>query len=509
LALAHREEGEKGYFMAMISPTLMAKEKAAAAITSKDIVAKDVVFCVDTSYSMTENGKIIQAKKALAYCIKNLRKGDRFNIVDFSTEARTFSESGMVEVNARSLKKALRYVDDIEASGGTAIHEALTTSIKSFGQSQRLKMIMFMTDGLPTIGERDPQRILKDITAANKQEIRMFVFGAGYNVNARMLDMLALDNRGDSDYILPREDIAKKISRFFDKVGSPVMTDLKVKLTGIKAEDVYPRQLSDLFKGEQVIVYGRYSGEGTKTITLTGKVNGEERTLTYNLTFPKEEEGQGFVPRLWGGQKVSYLLGVLRKRGESKELIKEVVHLSKRFGIVTPYTAYLVTQDVVRPGLSNLAKQFRGRLQNGRRLARGIAGGSAQAPASKKRSVTNSLGFGATRRALKAGKSEALADRAGEEREGDKRDDDEMRKNRLERRMKVMRYVGSKTFYSSAGVWYDSAYDAAKKQQMVSLTVGSERYFKLVAKHRGVTKYLALGNVCFRYKGVWYKMTLK
>ncbi len=494
--LAHREEGEKGYFMTMISPTL---SKGKARITSKDIMPKDVIFCVDTSYSMTENGKIGQAKKALAYCIKHLREGDRFNIVDFSTEARTFKEGGMVEVSKLQIKRALRYVDDIEASGGTAIHEALTTSLKQFGQSKRMKMIMFMTDGLPTIGERDPKRILKDITTLNKQDVRMFVFGAGYNVNARMLDVLALDNRGDSDYILPREDIARKISRFFDKVGSPIMTDLKVSIDGIKASDIYPRQIPDLFKGEQVIVYGRFSASGSKTITLSGNVNGETRRLTFKLDFPKEDEGNEFVPRLWGGQKVSHLLSVLRKNGQNKEMIKEVVSLAKRFGIVTPYTSYLVTRDFVQQtgGGGKKWQRAAGNRLRGKLADLEKASKPSSAREDKRREVDEAQAFSSTRKKLKAGRASGLGYYAQ-----DGKDQRALR----DRQMRLMRYIGAKTFYNAGKIWYESSWDASKKLKVTTHKLGSEGYFELASRSRRIARYMALTQVVFQYKGSWYRI---
>ncbi|MCH7687634.1 MAG: VWA domain-containing protein [Planctomycetes bacterium] len=204
--IAHREIDEPGAFMLMLSPTIgTGVEK----VTESQILPKDVVFCVDTSGSMLEGKKMEQARAALAYCIESLRPGDRFNIVDFSTVARNFHDRGLVEFNDESQTKALRYIEKLNARGGTAIQEALDLSLKHLGKSDRLKMILFATDGLPTIGERNPQKILTAMAKKNTQDVRMFVFGEGFDVNTKLLDFLALNNRGEADYILPDENITK------------------------------------------------------------------------------------------------------------------------------------------------------------------------------------------------------------------------------------------------------------------------------------------------------------
>ncbi len=161
-----------------------------------------------------------------------------------------------------------------------------------------------------------------------------------------------------------------------------------------------------------------------------------------------------------------------------------------------------MTQDVVTPGKKDLVRRFRGKLNAG-----------APAPSSKgekKKSVGQALQFGATRRALKRGRESQLlavesdAAKASDGLEGN----DEGRREALEKRMKVMRYVGAKTFYPSAGIWYDSSYDSKKQPTLITLTVGGQKYFEAIRKHPRITKYLALGNVVFKYKGTWYKMTL-
>ena len=352
--IAHRESGEPGYFMMMLSPT---QGQGVGKLTTKQILPKDVVFCIDTSGSMLQQQKMAQARDALKYCINHLRPGDRFNIIDFSTIARHFHQDGLIDFNEESKQKALAYADAMTARGATAIEEALLLSLKhlkteSSSASHRLKMIVFSTDGLPTVGERDARKLLKTISQQNTEDVRLFVFGEGYDVNTKLLDFLALDHRGEADYILPDEDLTKKISSFFDRVGSPIITDVTIDFSDAGVTDVYPRQVKDIFKDEQLLVYGRYSGTGAKTIHITGTVNGTKMTQSYQLEFPQmsTDDKNSFVPRLWAGQKVDYLISQIRNSGQAKpdpELVNEITLLAKQYGIVTPYTSFLMADDTI------------------------------------------------------------------------------------------------------------------------------------------------------------------
>ena len=517
--VTHRELDEEGSFMLMLSPTVGSGE---GQISESDILPKDVVFCVDTSGSMLQGNKIDQAREALKYCIEHLREGDRFNIVDFSTTVRSFQEEGLVEFNDKSKAKALKYAENLAPRGGTAIHEALNRSLELLGKGDRLQMILFATDGLPTIGERDPEAILRDMAKKKTENVRMFVFGEGFDVNTKLLDFLALNHRGEADYILPEEDISKKISGFFDRVGSPIMTDVKVKFEGLDVKDVYPKEIKDIFRGEQVILYGRYTGHGEKTVTVTGKVGGEEKTFAYKLDFPEmtEDDRGSFVPRLWAGKKVDYLLSEIRKTEKpEKELVDEVTYLAKRYGIVTPYTAYLMTDDVVSKDGAEMAQRFNLGLRGG-----GFGGApgpnATSAPEPNRASgrdaekapteqmqraaqVQAAKSLGDARRAKsESGGADAFYEFA--DRELKKYNNGEAGKNA----MHAIRYIGSRTFYQSAGVWYDSEFDADKDKPAKTIKVGSEDYLKLIQSNKTIVKYLALGNVILKIDDKWYRFEI-
>lgn len=517
--VAHRERNQPGYFMMMLSPT---QGQGTGKLTEQQILPKDVVFCVDTSGSMLENNKITQARDALKYCLNHLRPGDRFNVIDFSTTARHFNRGGLLEFNEGTKQKALAYAEALSARGGTAIEEALLLSLKhletdtaSSTSKQRLKMIVFSTDGLPTIGERDARKILKTISQKNTENVRLFVFGEGYNVNTKLLDFLALEHRGEADYILPKEDITQKISQFFDRVGSPVMTDVTFDFDGAGVLDVYPRQIRDIFKGEQLLVYGRYTGSGSKTINVSGMINGVRATLSYQLDFPKVsmDDKNCFVSRLWAGQKVDFLLEEIRKNNTShpnQELVNEITLLAKQHGIVTPYTSFLMADDTVLGNTPIPALQaYRGqsKLQRERRQLNWNIEEKLKADQSSIQ-AEGSLRQSQILDAQSSNRDRNAAGKSGNASRFYLQAEREMKKvGKKGSALQSIRYIGNRTFYKSKGTfWNESLYDPQKHKDLKMIEVGSKDYFQLLDQDQRLAKYLSLGNVILQVDQRWYQI---
>jgi Ca-activated chloride channel family protein len=210
--------------------------------------------------------------------------------------------------------------------------------------------VVFFTDGMPTVDETNPDKIVKAVAAKNSDNTRIFTFGVGDDVNAAMLDQLADATRAVSTYVRPAEDIEAKVSSLHGKISHPVMTNVKLASTNVKLHEVYPPQLPDLFHGSQLVVIGRFSGQGAAAVKLTGMVGKDQREMVYELTFPpRTEDGKEFVEHLWARRKVGYVLDQIRANGEQKELVEEVTKLAKKYGIATPYTSYLVVPDAPMP----------------------------------------------------------------------------------------------------------------------------------------------------------------
>jgi Ca-activated chloride channel homolog len=335
--LAHRESGgDPGYFMLLVSPKVE--------VDRETKVPRDVVFVLDTSGSMRED-KMAQARKALEDCIKALDKEDRFGVLSFATTVNHYARE-LKKAEKPAVDSAVEWVRKLEAGGGTAIGDALADALKMKTGDARNFTVVFMTDGQPTIGETDPQAILKSAESAVKDGVRIFTFGVGDDVNTHLLDQLADQSRAASTYVRPKEDMEMKVSSFFDKIRRPVLTNLSIDVDGEKRfADVFPPKLPDLFHGGQLVVMGRYTGSGDGNIKLKGKVGDKEKEFTYKVNFPDSRREADFLPSLWARRKIGYLLDQIRLKGETAELRDEVIHLAKRHGIATPYTSYLVVPD--------------------------------------------------------------------------------------------------------------------------------------------------------------------
>lgn len=337
--LTYNDNQEDGYFFLNLSPGFGEKE---------EVVAKDIVFVFDKSGSMSDE-KMEQGKKALLFCLSNLNKGDRFEIVPFSTEAQTlFGE--VKEYTPETHQRAKDFIKGLSPIGGTNIDEAFQLALGAQkSNQQRPFFVVFMTDGKPTIGETNEDALLKKIQQHNKGNVRVFTFGIGTDINTHLLDKITESTKAYRTYVLPDEDIEVKVSDFYTKVASPVLTDIKVSFDkNVHISDVYHKQIPDLFKGSTVSLMGRYKGAGKAKITLTGKVNGKEETFEYEIELEKRSTKHDFIPSLWASRAVGYLLDQIRLHGENKELVDEVVRLAKKHGIITPYTSYLILEDEAR-----------------------------------------------------------------------------------------------------------------------------------------------------------------
>ncbi len=468
--LTHREPGRDGYFLLMISP----KEDW----SEQEYSAKDVVFVVDTSGSMAEEGKMEKARSALLYGIRILRPQDRFNVISFAGEEHLM-EPGLIAADEQGRRRGEAFVKALRPVGGTNINQSLLASLRQFSETDRPKILVFMTDGLPTVDETNISKIVDNVHKATRSGIRLFSFGVGYDVNTALLDKIASDNGGMSDYVEPKEDLEVKVSNFFSKVNYPVLTDLNLDLGGVKTDLMYPRGIPDVFRGSQVTLIGRYSNPNDLAsirLKLSGKSAGNMRSYEYqNLRFPLREEANDYLPRLWATRRVGWLMEQVRTNGEQRELRDEIVDLGTRYGIVTPYTSYLALEGRETTQLVPQPRSVNGR-------ATGIGGnimnapkGALDAPVAESVTVVGE-------EAVKQSKLERL------QKEADRIDEVEAKDTR------AMKRVSSKTFYMRDGVWSDADFKADAGLPETTVTFGSDAYFELLNQKPKLAEYFALGE---------------
>ena len=498
-AITYRDDKDpEGTFLLVVSASDAEEQRSKR-------IPKDVVFVLDTSGSMA-GAKMDQAKAALQYCLRSLHPQDRFAVVPFATEARRF-RAELANADPVSVKAADAFVGALEARGGTAIDEALASALAflpSAAESTRPAYVIFVTDGLPTIGESNPDRILSR-TAAVKSKPRIFVLGLGNDVNTKLLDRLANQNGGTRDYVAETENIEQKVSNLYAKVANPAMTDVSITLEGVPTSAVHPRKLGDLFHGSELLVSGRYAKPGNVVIRLKGTINGEKVERVEEIRFPEKEIRNPFLPRLWGVRRVGFLLDEIRLRGENQEVKDEVVRLAKRFGIVTPYTSYLILEDeALQPGTASGPRLGggwdTGSRSGGRDGSRpppsGGAGGGGAADAEEDHPFADVV-----REAKKA--KEGLNSDSGENSvtlskniarkraySGDK---DDARGDVSGKKSGAMKHVSGRSFLRRSGLWWEVKLDLRKKRRVIEAF--STEYFALLEKNPAIGPVLKLGNV--------------
>ena len=385
-----------GFFLLLAAPDVPAPDAAPPPRT--------LAVVIDTSGSM-QGEKMEQARAAAAFVVSRLRPEDTFNVVAYSSTVQPFAPE-LQTGEAESRKAAEAFVAGLRAGGGTDIHSALTTILDMLpARGDRPTYVLFLTDGEPTVGVTDETRIAADVAAANGGEdadkARVFTFGVGTDVNARLLDRLSDGGKGVSAFVAPTENVEAAVSGLYAKIAAPVLTDLSLtfELDGGGSANVLnrvlPAELPDLFSGQQLTVVGRYvppaggdaATDWAGTFTLTGTStagDGERLTFTLPATLPADsDETAAFVPALWATRRIGELIDQIDLNGENPELVQELVRLSTRYGILTPYTAFLAEEDV---RLNELAVNEQAA---GRRLQEGLS--------------RTSGGFGVGQRAFKGG----------------------------------------------------------------------------------------------------------
>src|SRR5437667_3941128 len=328
--------GEDGFFMLLLAP---GRAETAA-------VRRDLVAVLDVSGSMSGD-KLDQAKTALVQLLGTLRSGDRFRVVTFGSGVRRYT-AGWTDVSADNVRAAQEWVRRLDTDGGTNIAGALTEAFAEPPAEGGLGVVVFLTDGMATVGETNPERIA-DQAERGRGPFRVFAFGIGYDVNTYLLDRLTERARGVTEYVQPGGDIEQAAGWLAARVASPVLTDLAVRADGVELYDLQPQRLPDLFAGDELVVFGRYRGavNGERSLTVTGRRNGREERFTTAARFDAEPSGVGYLQQLWAARKAGALSREIRLHGPNPEIVSELKRLALRYGILTEYTSYLVQEPGV------------------------------------------------------------------------------------------------------------------------------------------------------------------
>ena len=452
-----------GFFLLLLAPRPSTHDEA---------IPKDIILVLDRSGSM-EGEKFRQAQEALYYILEHLNSSDRFNVIAFSTGFERFA-SEMRSSEEKS--EPIDWLSRQTAAGSTDINRALLEAA-SMADTERPTYLIFLTDGLPTEGVIDSQQILNNLEISVPRKLRIFSFGVGYDVDTYLLDSISQSHHGASSYVLPDEPLDEHLSTFYEKIRTPVLTDLDLDFGGITIYDIFPTPLPDLFSGSQIVLLGRYKLGGETTITLNGQVNGETQSFRFpKTTFAIQSDNQfpqTTIPRIWATRKIGHLLNHIRLQGPDQETIDQIVYLSIRYGIITPYTSYLVDES---PPLGSVAQEQIAGEEFDRMNALPAAPVSGQS-AVEKAAAEGSL--------IEAETPIEYEDSSYDQ----------------------VRVIGSRTFIFDGQKWIDTTFDP-EKMQTQKIDFLSDEYFSLIIEDPALANAFSLGQAVIALsKGIAYEVS--
>ncbi|MCE5269064.1 MAG: VWA domain-containing protein [Planctomycetaceae bacterium] len=498
--LSYRPDASQdGYFLLLASPEIKAADRSPP--------SKTVIFVIDRSGSMSGE-KIEQVRGALKYVLNNLRPGDLFNIIAYDSTVEAFRPE-LQRFDEQTRNAALAFVDGLYAGGTTDIDAAMRTALSQVQDAKRPNYVVFLTDGLPTSGETNEMKIVANAKALNRMHARLFAFGVGYDLNSRLLDKLVRENYGQSEYVRPNENIEDRVSRLYNRIESPVMTNVRLQFVfetpsagyqpAPRINRVYPKDSFDLFAGEQLVLVGRYRTSGTAKVVVQGMVGDKQQTLGFPATLvdKSRDESFAFVEKLWAIRRVGEILDELDLKGKNQELITELVELATRHGILTPYTSFMADEGVSIHDFAGNAARAGGRLESlkaaegelgfaQRRMKGGLQNAQQAAPAASTAPGDSSGMFGAgatasamARRPAKGTLSPAVQS-AGKD-----------ATRELSDAGRNIRQIGNRTFYHRNNQWVDSQVSKSQMDNARRIKQFSDEYFKLAEQHgRTLSQYL-------------------
>jgi Ca-activated chloride channel family protein len=333
--LAHKADKDGYVTVIMIPPKR---------VTREEIAPREMIFVIDCSGS--QFGKPLEkAKDAMRYFIDHMNPKDTFNIIDFNVNSRMlFSEPK--PNTSENREKALKYLQSLEARGGTWMGPAVEKICKLPAPENRLRIVSFMTDGY--VGnDFEIISLVKQLRGAS----RWFPFGTGHSVNRFLIDQMARVGGGEAEVILlnsPGEEIAKK---FYERIAEPVLTDISLDVKGIELKDIYPQAVSDLWSRKPLVFKARYASAGKGTVTIKGFAGGKPYEQVLNVDLPTQETAHPSLPSLWARAKVDDLMDRdwmnIQRGAPVAEIKEEIIKVALDHKIMTQFTSFVAVEETV------------------------------------------------------------------------------------------------------------------------------------------------------------------
>lgn len=367
---------DAGYFL------LVAGLPPRPASEGQTMLKREITLVLDRSGSMAGE-KIEQVREAAKQILAGLQDGETFNIISYNDQVTPFAAQPVVR-SRETMKDAIAHLEGLAAGGGTNLHDALAQALAQAPSGNVLPIVLFLTDGLPTVGNTSEVAIRELATQQNPHERRVFTFGVGADVNTPLLNKIAASSRASATFVLPQEDVEVKVAQVFSRLAGPILASPELVLqtqhgdaAPRRLHDIIPKTLPDVFEGDQIVLVGRYQGDDPLHFVLNGNYLGETRTFRFSFELDGSRKN-AFVPRLWASRRIAQLTEIIRESGAGmtaaqvgnptnpfqnvasaqapapgqpgampahlKELVDEIVRLSIEYGVLSEYTAFLARE---------------------------------------------------------------------------------------------------------------------------------------------------------------------
>ncbi len=330
--VAHKPQGkERGTFMLVVTPgddLQPIKE------------GKDWVFILDISGSM--QGKYATLADGVERALKKMHPEDRFRIVLFNKGSRELT-SGFVNATPKAVARYSQAVAAITPNQGTNLYAGLERGLKSL-DADRTSALVLVTDGVANVGETRQRQFIELI---KKRDVRLFTFVLGNSANRPLLNVMTKASNGFAVSISNSDDIVGQLLAATAKVNHQALHGVKLKIKGVKTADLTPQQIGSLYRGQQLVLFGHYWGDGMADVKLSGRISGQSKEYRTRFEFPAVASDNPEIERLWAYAKIEDATEEINDFGEKSDLKQAITDLGVEYGLVTDYTAMVVVQDEV------------------------------------------------------------------------------------------------------------------------------------------------------------------
>lgn len=322
-------EDNIGYFRLDLSPNSKAN--------GLDSIKKDVLFLVDSSKSISSD-QLKNFKKGLNSGLQSLDTADRFNIIDFTTKPEPCFP-GLTQNTLNSINQAAEFIDDLNSYGKTDVYSSLKPFVTDAVSSGNRPILLFLlTDGVSTVAESmENSEIIQKITESNKENVSVFGFSCGDNINSFLIDFLTYRNRGDSMIIDGLNGAGDSLGKYITDRSEILVSNLNYRYMGQNKEDLFPKNLPHLYKERTLSIFGTFNlSEKENMIQLLGTSSAGNRQLIYKLIYEDANRANRDLAKSWAAQKIFHLIGKLTDK-KDPEVVSEIRKLKQKFEVYVPY----------------------------------------------------------------------------------------------------------------------------------------------------------------------------